>query len=206
MKQKPLTAEEKREQRLEAARHRTRAAKLEAKKARGEPLPPKKPFGFQKGNPGKPRGRLTAMKYRVKEAVLEAAAMVGRDGKGKDEMVGYLAWLARTEPAVFGRMLEKIMPTQHEIKDMTKKRLTPGEAAERLRMRGIPVPPLLLDMVANKVGESEARRDREDDEAEAARRGMDFVDHDAGLGADQDVIDVTPVDDYDQDQEDDDAE
>lgn len=150
------------------------------------------------------------MKYRVKEAVLEAAAMVGRDGKGKDEMVGYLAWLARAEPAVFGRMLEKIMPTQHEIKDMSKKRLSPGEAAERLRLRGIPVPPLLLDLVANKVGESEVRRDREDDEAEAARRGLDLVDPDAGLGAGQDVIDVTPESEYDdeddQEQEDDDAE
>lgn len=111
---------------------------------------------FARGNPGKPKGRLTTMKYRVKEALLEAAELSGEDGRGKNGMVGYFKWLSRAEPAVFGRMIEKVMPTQVEMNDRRTK-LTPAEAADRLRARGIPVPPLLLELSAQQaVGPSHA--------------------------------------------------
>jgi len=102
--------------------------------------------------PGHMQSHVT-MSYRVREAVLIAANLCGRDGKGTDEMVGYLAWLARAEPSIFARMLMKIMPTQIEVDDTRRERMTPEEAAEKLRSRGIPVPPLLIELEADRVAE-----------------------------------------------------
>lgn len=111
-----------------------------------------------------PRGSMSSLAMRVNLAVLEAADMVGRDGKGKDKMVGYLAWLARNEPQVFGRMLVKMMPTQLEVRD-TSTPLSPSEAADRLRERGIPVPPVLLELEAQRIGERDVgRRSAVDDD------------------------------------------
>lgn len=140
---------------------------------------------FAKGNPGKPRGRLTSMKFRVKEAVLEAAERSGRDGRGKDGMVGYLVWLSRNEPGIFGRLLMKVMPTEVELADR-RSTLTPSEAADRLRQRNIPVPPLLLELTAKTVSTPER-------DAEARRRSMRLVDDivsndDLGAGVEDAVV------------------
>jgi hypothetical protein len=157
---------------------------------------------FAKGNPGKPRGRLTAMKFRVKEAVLEAAERSGRDGKGREGMVGYLVWLSRTEPAVFGRMLEKIMPTQVELADRTTM-LTPSEAAERLRLRGIPVPPLLLDLTADEMLDKKTKL-RVVDDAPLGNQPTVDVEPEPEPGDDEPEYDEP--DDFDREDEDDDDE
>jgi len=119
---------------------------------------------FAKGNPGKPKGAKNKFGVKLKEAILEAAERSGRDGKGKDGAVGYLVWLSRSEPAVFGRMLEKVMPLQIDVKDKTD-RLTPAEAIERLRERGLPVPSSLTSL-AESVGRAVAERQDEDYEEE----------------------------------------
>lgn len=121
---------------------------------------------FKKGQPGlgRPKGVKNKFGVRLKEAILEAAERSGRDGKGKDGAVGYLVWLSRSEPAVFGRMLEKVMPLQVEVKDKTDK-LTPMEAVERLKERGLPVPPS-LNSLAQSVGRAVAERQDEDYDAE----------------------------------------
>lgn len=48
----------------------------------------------------------------IKQAILDAVALCGADGKGKDGAVGYLFNIARTEPGLMVRLLEKILPTQ----------------------------------------------------------------------------------------------
>ena len=78
----------------------------------------------------------------LREAALVAAGLCGQDGKGKGELVGYLRMLARGHPAVFARLLVKILPMQSAEIDGAK-RYTPAEAATRLRERGLPVPPAL---------------------------------------------------------------
>jgi hypothetical protein len=100
---------------------------------------------------------------KVKEAILEAAERSGSNGKGKDGAVGYLVWLSRTEPAVFGRMLEKIMPTQIDVKDKTTHAMTPDEAVARLRERGLPVPQDLLDLTKHVVKAVQQRNDEDDE-------------------------------------------
>lgn len=48
----------------------------------------------------------------LKEALLEAAERVGKDGNGKDGLVGYCMFLALHHPKVFGPMLIRVMPLQ----------------------------------------------------------------------------------------------
>jgi hypothetical protein len=60
------------------------------------------------------RGRKPGSRNKVttalKEAILLAAANVGRDGKGRDGLVGYLEKLARTEPRSFASLLGRVVP------------------------------------------------------------------------------------------------
>src|SRR5439155_19450975 len=82
----------------------------------------------------------------LKEAILQAATLVGQDGKGKDGLVGYLKMLAVRERAVYARLLEKVLPMQVDVEDRTVKMYTAEKAAMRLRERGLPVPPMLLQV------------------------------------------------------------
>lgn len=118
---------------------------------------------FAKGNPGKPKGAKNKFGVRLKEAILEAAERSGRDGKGKDGAVGYLVWLSRSEPAVFGRMLEKVMPLQLEVKD-ERKTYTPEEAKAALEERGLPVPQSLEDLVVGAVRQHVEQDEGDNDE------------------------------------------
>jgi hypothetical protein len=116
----------------------------------GNPHPNQKGLTtFAKGNPGKKPGTQNKITVKLKEAILEAAERSGSDGKGKDGTVGYLKWLSRAEPAVYGRMLEKLLPMQLDVKDTTNKPLTPEEAVERLKERGLPVPQSLIDLTSD---------------------------------------------------------
>lgn len=86
----------------------------------------------------------------LKEATLVAAELCGQDGKGKGQLVGYFMMLAREHPAVFGRLLLKILPMQSVAEIDGTKRYTPSEAAARLRERGLPVPPTLGEAAGAK--------------------------------------------------------
>lgn len=156
-------------------------------KRSGNPAPETKQLvttKFKKGERTVGRGKGTKNKftYKLKEAILEAAELSGRNGKGKDGAVGYLVWLSRAEPAVFGRMLEKIMPMQLEVKDKTDRPMTAQEAVDRLKERGLPVPET-LNSLARSVGAAVAERQEEDYEAELNGEG---IDDDADDGDDDD--------------------
>ena len=43
---------------------------------------------------------------------MAAAEQVGEDGNGLDGVIGYLRRLAVSEPAVFGGLLKKLLPTR----------------------------------------------------------------------------------------------
>jgi len=61
--------------------------------------------GRTKGTPNK----TTAL---LKEAILGAATEVGSDGNGKDGLMGYCGFLARSEPKAFAALLGKVLPMQ----------------------------------------------------------------------------------------------
>jgi len=138
---------------------------------------------FAKGNPGRAKGIPNKFTMKLKDAIMEAAERSGKDGKGKDGAVGYLVWLSRNEPAVFGRMLEKAMPMQLEVKDKTDRTMNASEAVERLRERGLPVPEQLLSL-AKAVGMAVAEAQERDDDA-----ALDGVDE-AGIDVDADEDEV----------------
>jgi hypothetical protein len=122
---------------------------------------------FKKGEHriGRAKGTPNKTTTLLKDAIIEASVRLGRDGKGKDGTVGYLMWLGRNEPAVYGRMLEKILPMQLEVKDTTKKTYTAEEAKAELEERGLPVPQSLADLVI-QVHEQRDDRDEPQDDSE----------------------------------------
>lgn len=71
------------------------------------------------GNAGKGRRKGSKNKTTavLKEAILEAAALCGSDGKGKGETVGYLTKLATDHPPAFAQLLGKVLPLQVTGKD-----------------------------------------------------------------------------------------
>jgi hypothetical protein len=142
-------------------------AKGKAGKERAKAILPQR---WKKGERpvGRAKGTKNKLGVRLKEAILEAAEKSGRDGKGKDGAVGYLVWLSRAEPAVFGRMLEKVMPLQVDVKDTTHK-LSAPEAVARLKERGIPVPPALESLAA---GVALAVQERQDEDYEDELNGV----------------------------------
>jgi len=94
---------------------------------------------------GRRKGKPNRTTTILKDAILQAATLVGRDGKGQDGLVGYLMMIAMKEKAVYCRMLEKVLPLQLHVQEGTKK-YNVQEAIERLRERNIPVPPSLTSL------------------------------------------------------------
>lgn len=87
---------------------------------------------------------------------MNAAEMIGRDGEGKDGATGYLATIAVEKPAVFCRLLERVLPltiagdAQRPIKHEHYE--SSDDVARALRDRGLPqnVMPMILDLRANE--------------------------------------------------------
>lgn len=120
-------------------------------------------YGRKKGTPNK----TTVM---LKQAILDAAALVGQDGKGKDGLVGYLKMLAVKERPVYARLLERVLPLQLNVEDKSAPKYTASEAVERLRARKLPVPLSLQQM-------AEGLRPVDDNAAyERELNGDDFCD------------------------------
>lgn len=121
------------------------------------------PYQNTKGNRKVGRAAGTPNKYtaEIKQAVIEALNRSGKDGKGKEGAVGYFVWLSRAEPAVFGGLVGKILPTQVEVADKTHRSLTVEEATQKLRERGLPIPSGLIEQSVVEVIENE-----EEDEIE----------------------------------------
>jgi hypothetical protein len=151
-----------------AAAGRKSKPKAKADKRRGD-AGKKNLIPFKKGERrvGRQKGTLNKTTTLLKDAILKAAELLGRDGRGKNGTVGYLMWLARAEPAVYGRMLEKILPHQLEMKDTTEKKLyTAEEAKAALEERGLPVPQSLASLAENVVRRHDDDEDVDNSEFE----------------------------------------
>jgi hypothetical protein len=110
---------------------------------KGDPRPPNS--GAKVGQTYKP-----TMNRKVKEAMINGAIMVGSDNRGRDGLDGYFAFLAWKHPQVFGRLIERVMPTQIEGKltgdIMTGVYETYQDVVESLKARGLPPPSSLIDV------------------------------------------------------------
>ena len=61
---------------------------------------------------GRPKGAQNKTTGALKEAILLAAAQVGKNGKGENGLIGYLEMLAVDEPTSFATLLGKVLPLQ----------------------------------------------------------------------------------------------
>ena len=66
-------------------------------------------FKLPKG-PGRPKGAVGKVVRDLKVGCLEAAANLGRDGRGENGLVGYLEWLGAQHPRAFAGLLAKLLP------------------------------------------------------------------------------------------------
>lgn len=112
----------------------------------------RQPHRFKKGHDkqgGREKGTKNKTTVLLKEALIMAAECEGLDRHGKDGLVGFLRMMSRREPAVFGRLLEKLLPYQLTGKDGTPMQIihsTKEQLLERMKERGLPLPPSLMDM------------------------------------------------------------
>lgn len=110
------------------------------------------PHKFKKGHEkmgGREKGTKNKTTVLLKEALILAAECEGLDRKGKHGLVGFLRQLSRREPAVFGRLLEKLLPYQLTGKDGSPLQVvhsTKEQLVERMKERNLPLPPSLMDM------------------------------------------------------------
>jgi hypothetical protein len=146
------------------------------------------PHAFKKGQPrpegsARKKGQRNRTTTMLKDAILEAASLVGQDGKGRDGLVGYLKMLAIKEKAVYARLLERVLPLQLHVEDKTDPVYTAAEAVQRLRERKLPVPPALLSLAANVP--VIADNSQYDDELNGNTTGLLFEPEEA-LDADED--------------------
>jgi hypothetical protein len=128
------------------------------KKRRGNPA-------FIKGQPlpdyvkPKPKGARNKVSVILKECMLAAMDMVGQDGKGKHEATGYLAWLAREKPEIFGRLLEKLLPftlTGAGGGPVQLQYSNTADVIQRMKERNLPIPKSLMAPSAASANGSEA--------------------------------------------------
>lgn len=61
---------------------------------------------------GRPAGSPNKTTALLKEAIIKAAESVGSDGEGKDSLIGYCTFLAKSEPKAFAQLLGKVLPMQ----------------------------------------------------------------------------------------------
>lgn len=76
---------------------------------------PRKPGTFTADNrpaAHRPRGAVNKITRDLKSGIIDAAAALGRDGKGDGGLPGYLEYLARKHPKAFAQLLGKLLPLQ----------------------------------------------------------------------------------------------
>jgi hypothetical protein len=91
-----------------------------------------------KAKRGRPPGSLNKFTRDLREAVMEAAERLGRDGQGEGGVVGYLMWLGQAVPASFSMLMRAGMPAEIRAILTLKPLLTLEEAMAELRARGLP--------------------------------------------------------------------
>lgn len=117
-----------------------------------EAAPKKRDHLFQKGHEkkgGREKGQKNKVTVLLKEAIITAAELEGSDRKGRDGLVGFLRRLSRRQPVVYGRLLEKLLPYQLTGKDGSPMQMvhsTKEQLIERMKERGMPLPPSLMEM------------------------------------------------------------
>lgn len=118
------------------------------------PLTGKYKTTFKKGQPrpegaGRVTGKSNRMPTLLKECILAAAELHGKDGKGKDGLTGFLFNLAEKDIRAFAMLLGRVLPLQIDHRREVKvdvRYSSVEEVQEELAQRGI-----RLDLLARAL-------------------------------------------------------
>jgi hypothetical protein len=131
-----------------------------------------RPGTFQKGHRkfgGRQKGTPNVITKDLKIAIVEAAHRLGKDGKGKDGLVGYLMALAATDTKTFGSLLRALLPLQIAPEtDTVVTFRSAEELREKLIAQGVP-PSLLPEPRLQCVDEDAVLREVEEEQAQYLR-------------------------------------
>ena len=94
---------------------------------------------------GRPPGSQNIITSNLKVAISEAAASVGFDGHGLNGTLGYMQFLAMTEPKTFATLLARAIPMEVEVRHSVPATFkSMDEVYKTLREHNLPVAPLRL--------------------------------------------------------------
>ena len=100
--------------------------------------------GTKRGR-GRPPGAQNIITSNLKVAISEAAASVGFDGHGLNGTLGYMQFLAMTEPKTFATLLARAIPMEVEVRHSVPATFkSMDEVYKTLREHNLPVAPLRL--------------------------------------------------------------
>ena len=107
----------------------------------------KKASQFKEGN--KPTNRNHGpikITLLLKDAIVRAAELAGYDGKGRDELLGYLKRLAIKEPKAYAGLLGRVLPYHITARNDHYHFHTREDVIAALRERGLPVDAIFDDV------------------------------------------------------------
>jgi hypothetical protein len=93
--------------------------------------------GGKREGAGRPKGSENVYSREIKEAVIGAANDLGEDGAGSGGMRGYMRFLGREHPAVFGGMLRGVMGMQITVERPQVHMKTADEVRKELEGVGL---------------------------------------------------------------------
>jgi hypothetical protein len=99
---------------------------------------------FGKAHPkrgGRRKGVLNTMTRELREAILNAAIRYGEDGKGLNDLEGYMFLLASEDRKVFGTLLRAVLPMEVKASFVTSVNIpyqTIEQAEKEARELGVP--------------------------------------------------------------------
>jgi hypothetical protein len=124
---------------------------------------------FHKGHkPAPGAGAKLGSKHRtniiLKEAILIAAEIVGKNGKGQEGLIGYLEKIAREDYRVYAGLLRAVLPLQiqsrHDIHlDLTRKYDSIDDVRKDLENHGITLDAMKQIMYDSQTGNEEVLYD-----------------------------------------------
>lgn len=95
--------------------------------------------GGHKKRGGRKKGARNRLTREVAEAIIAAAEEIGSNGRGKGGVQGYMKFLGRREPRIFGMLLRAVMPLQINANvRQSQVYKTPEEIRAAMHARGIP--------------------------------------------------------------------
>jgi len=84
----------------------------------------------------RPKSTESEVNRSLAAAIIRAAEQTGEDGRGRNGLVGYLCWVARTHPRSFAALLVRLPPDEI-VGEEDKPYETVDELLQELRDKGI---------------------------------------------------------------------